>query len=421
MTRALTRRTWIAAAATLTSLRAARAPQILLRSGWQTVNIGDVAHTPGVLHLLAKHVPQAEVTLASTGLGEGVREMLARGFPKLRFIDNLSTAEGSALASAFAEHDLFLHGSGPGLHHQEMAVWQERTGKPSGALGITVPYTSEAASSAINPSNRKVFDRSQFLFTRETDSLANLKKAAVQAPVTGFCPDGTFSFTLRDEAKADAFLKQHQLSGKRFIVLVPRLRLTPYHLIRKVDWPQSEIDRRMSINAKYQEEDAAKLREVAIAWVRKTGGHVLLAPEMSYAVPLLDSLLYQPLPGDVKSKTALRTTFWLPDEAFSTYARAEAVISSECHSPILAAAAGVPCFYLRQPEDGIKGQMYSDLGLSDWAPRIENTSKEDFAESVMAFLDNRDDARKRVRQAAEQARELQAAAVAKVAALLPKT
>ena len=40
-----------------------RRPRILLRSSWQMVNIGDIAHTPGVLALLEKHIPGAEVTL----------------------------------------------------------------------------------------------------------------------------------------------------------------------------------------------------------------------------------------------------------------------------------------------------------------------------------------------------------------------
>ena len=40
-----------------------RAPRILLRSSWQTVNVGDIAHTPGVLALLERHLPAAEVTL----------------------------------------------------------------------------------------------------------------------------------------------------------------------------------------------------------------------------------------------------------------------------------------------------------------------------------------------------------------------
>jgi hypothetical protein len=41
------------------SLRAAdirRPPRILLRSSWQIVNIGDIAHTPGVLALIEKHI-----------------------------------------------------------------------------------------------------------------------------------------------------------------------------------------------------------------------------------------------------------------------------------------------------------------------------------------------------------------------------
>ena len=39
-----------------------RAPRIVLRSSWQTVNIGDIGHTPGVLALLEKHIPEAEIS-----------------------------------------------------------------------------------------------------------------------------------------------------------------------------------------------------------------------------------------------------------------------------------------------------------------------------------------------------------------------
>lgn len=37
-----------------------RAPRILLHSSWQVVNIGDIAHTPGVLALIEKLIPGAE-------------------------------------------------------------------------------------------------------------------------------------------------------------------------------------------------------------------------------------------------------------------------------------------------------------------------------------------------------------------------
>ncbi len=38
--------------------------RILLRSSWQTVNIGDIAHTPGMLALLERYRSDAEVIIA---------------------------------------------------------------------------------------------------------------------------------------------------------------------------------------------------------------------------------------------------------------------------------------------------------------------------------------------------------------------
>ena len=46
-----------------------RPPRVLLRSSWQTVNIGDIAHTPGMLRLLGEHLPDAEVTLWPGNIG----------------------------------------------------------------------------------------------------------------------------------------------------------------------------------------------------------------------------------------------------------------------------------------------------------------------------------------------------------------
>ena len=32
-------------------------PTILIVSGWQDVNIGDIAHTPGLLNIMQKYLP----------------------------------------------------------------------------------------------------------------------------------------------------------------------------------------------------------------------------------------------------------------------------------------------------------------------------------------------------------------------------
>jgi polysaccharide pyruvyl transferase WcaK-like protein len=75
--------------------------------------------------------------------------------------------------------------------------------------------------------------------------------------------------------------------------------------------------------------------------------------------------------------------YWQPGDAASLYARAVAVISMECHSPIISLVNGTPAFYVRQPSDTIKGQMYYDLQLEDWVFEIEETSGEDIAARLM--------------------------------------
>lgn len=47
----------------IVSAREQKPRRVLLRSSWQTVNIGDVAHTPGMPALLEAQRPDTEVTL----------------------------------------------------------------------------------------------------------------------------------------------------------------------------------------------------------------------------------------------------------------------------------------------------------------------------------------------------------------------
>ena len=78
------------------SAQEARAPHILLRSSWQVVNIGDIAHTPGVLALIEKYIPEAEVILwASDDLSAEVAAMENHRFPKLKIVKKLSGINSS--------------------------------------------------------------------------------------------------------------------------------------------------------------------------------------------------------------------------------------------------------------------------------------------------------------------------------------
>ena len=79
---------------------ATRPPRILLRSSWQSVNIGDIGHTPGALTLLNKFFPEAEITLWPGNLGHGSRELLTKGYPRLRIAEGTPVHRGQLLMSA---------------------------------------------------------------------------------------------------------------------------------------------------------------------------------------------------------------------------------------------------------------------------------------------------------------------------------
>lgn len=179
---------------------------------------------------------------------------------------------------------------------------------------------------------------------------------------------------IKNDFLAEKFLTDAGLEDKKFICVIPRLRYTPYHQFNANNngWSDEKINEVETVNAAKKEEDHAKLREAMIAYVRETGNKILVCPEMTYQVDIMDELLIDPLPEEIKGNVVKRG-YWLPDEAASVYDKALAVLSFECHSPIIAAVNGTPFFYLRQPEDTIKGNMYYDLGFDDWVFEIEET------------------------------------------------
>ena len=148
-----------------------RAPRILLRSSWQTVNIGDIAHTPGVLSILEKHFPEAEIRLWPSNVNNGVEEMLLARFPKLQFVKGAEN-----LKTSFAECDFLLHGSGPSLVAEKDVVrWSKETGKPYGVFGITFSMTSSTATKPTGDgalaTTIEVLSGAKFVFFRDSVSM----------------------------------------------------------------------------------------------------------------------------------------------------------------------------------------------------------------------------------------------------------
>ncbi len=357
--------------------------QLVLRSSWQTVNIGDIGHTPGVLSLLEKHLPHVNVRLWATDVGNGVREMLTKRFPKLEIFTN---ADKEAVARAMQECDFLLHGSGPSLvARADVKRWKEETGKPYGVYGITFPgvYSDDPKELVKpNPLDIELLNAAAFAFFRDSVSLDLAKKLGVQNSVMKFCPDGAFAVDLRDDLAAEAFMKEHGLEAGKFMCVLPRNRLTPWWEIPSKN--QKLDEKKNARNEAMREHDNAPLREAIIAVVRQTSLKILICPEDETQVKLGKQILLDRLPDDVKQRVVWRDRYWLTDEAVSTYLRSAGIFGLEMHSPIMALGNGIPAIVGRFAEQTSKGFMWRDIGLADWLFDFDNEA--DIARYVPAVL-----------------------------------
>jgi polysaccharide pyruvyl transferase WcaK-like protein len=338
-----------------------RPPRIVLRSSWQTVNIGDIGHTPGVLALIEKHLREAEVTLWPMDVRNGVEEMLLRRFPKLRIVRDKQAAYDSA--------DFLLHGSGPYLTAaRDVAAWLKETGKPYGIYGITMAAAGDPGlkimrNNGLDEPTRELLNGASFVFLRDGLSLQVVKDAGVTAPVIEFGPDGAFAADVRNDEAAIAFLREHALEEGRFLCFLPNLRNAPYWKVK----PNYAFDEaKHARNEAMKEHDHAPLREAIVAIARQTPMKIFVCPEDSTQMETGRELLVDPLPDDVKAKVVWREKFWLTDEAISTYVRSAGLVSLEMHSPIMAIGNGVPAIVCRFAEQTTKGFMWRDIGLADW-------------------------------------------------------
>lgn len=340
-----------------------RAPRILLRSSWQVVNIGDIAHTPGVLALIEKHIPNAEVMLWASGdLSAEVAAMEHQRFPKLTIVKGSIRSDGKAtnfeLGEAIAWADFLLHGSGPSLvAATDVKAFVTHSGKPFGVYGIT-------HGSFLSGDDKDLLSRAAFVFFRDSISLELAKKEGVRCPIMEFAPDGAFACDLRDDSKATKFLQANGLEEGKFLCCLSRLRYTPYWSIPGSKRPFDA--ERHARNEAMKEHDHAPLREAIVQVVRETNHKVLLCPEDMTQMAVGKEMLYNKLPDDVKPRVVLRVNFWLTNEALSVYVRSAGLFGSEMHSPIMAVGNGIPAIVCRFSEQTSKGHMWRDIGLGDW-------------------------------------------------------
>jgi polysaccharide pyruvyl transferase WcaK-like protein len=394
-----------------------------LANCWHAINIGDVAHAPGMLQLIATHLPGTEVTLwpSPTYPNAGptqpwidaTNRMLRAAFPRLKILAPGGTKDGRIvspeLAAAVEAADLLIVGSG-GFHTKEAQAWTALTRKPFGGYGNTFSGMSGEA----------LYGKASFLFCRDSPSVKLLQDGGVKGPEVAFGPDSTFGLALRDEARAESYLRKVGLEPKKFLGVIPRLRHSPYPEI--YGFAASEREKENArVNAQFKSIDHAACRELIVNWVRTTGQKVLACPEMIYGVPLAQEELVDPLPADVRRSVVWRDSFWLCDEAASVLARATALVSLDCHAPIIALANGTPAIHLRVETDNLtKSRMFADIGLPEWIQENSGMTGDRLTAMVMEIHRDPAAARRKVARALEFVRARQTETMRTVRATLER-
>lgn len=368
-------------------------PTILLRSSWQTVNIGDVAHSPGALQALRRWAPHAEVILWPLQLEERERDMFASAFPEVAIVEgdlyDDGTASTEALTSALDRADVLVHGSAPGLvRGDDLEVWSRTTGKPYGFFGVTIDplgprFTGtldelehmirNIGTPALEAHHVQLLDGASFIYCRDSLTVGLLRSLDLRCPTISFGPDATLAFDVVDDDSAHRIKAAYDLRDGAYMCAVPRQRWTPYYRIRGE--PRTvEDSQREANNALWTEHDLGVLTAAVVAYVRRTGRDVLVGAEMVYAVALGQQYFTDRLPHDVRQHVHVLPWFWSVEEASAVYRDAEVVVSIECHSPLMAISQGTPSIYVRQPSDTTKGRMYADIGAAEQMVEIDHGS-----------------------------------------------
>ena len=390
---------------------------IILRTGWATENVGDVAHTPGTLRVLYERFPSARITVWSNHLNDDIRAMLLRRFPSVEFISgNIYDKEQpcpAEIEAAFNSADLFIFNSGmamnfglfnfdwngPVYNLMPLLFCIER-GIPFGIYGQSFDRFAHPSVSLFKP----VLDQAAFIFARETHSVNYLRELGFAAEVIEFGPDGAFGIDTRDDAKANAWLAEHGLTPGEYLALNIRTNTavsgqsdSPLNPVCVTPEQAKENERWMQVCA-----------TVITRWVRESGRKVLIAPEALKEIEAAQTMLLPLLPEDVREHVVSRVSWWNANEALSTFAQARVAFGVEPHTLIMALTAGVPIVHARPLRHGRKGWMFDDLGLGDWLFDIDAAPANVIADTVLELNREHDDASDRAQLAYARVRERQA-------------
>ncbi len=417
-----TRRTFIATltAALGGSVHAAngKPKTLVLQSAWDTINIGDIGHTPGTLRVIEQHLPEVRVVLWAMKIDARVTAMLNARFPKVEILQGNLFKDGAndkRLQEAVKGCDLFIRNSGMG---QDLSYMQfcRKHGVRYGLFGQSFFPTMVEGEG--KEERLALLNNAAFIYTRESKTLGILKNGGVKAPVLEFGPDGCFGIDVRDEGRGLATMKKLGLEERKFITVQVRTNTPKFP---GVDDPRPEKLNPLHPTPKQIEDDerrCAKYRELIALWVEKTGGKVLIAPETIKEMGHNKRLIHDLLPAELQKHVVNLEYFWNADEAASIFARAHTIVCHEPHSPIIALANGSPIIHTYSEFHSPKCWMFQDIGLREWLLEMDETPVAKMAETLFAIDDDYPAALAKVKTAMAYVNECFSGSMQRVKAML---
>ncbi|MBI4902791.1 MAG: polysaccharide pyruvyl transferase family protein [Acidobacteria bacterium] len=401
------------AAGPLVQGQSARRPSILLISGWNLYNIGDVAITPGFLRLIQQHFSEAEVTVLLASYPKELGQYLKERFPAVRTMPNEFKA-GQKLTPemerAFRGADLLVLNSGMTLSYGYYGLeWERYIGRllaflKANELGVPFGIYGHSFDKVDPPGDilyRDVLNRAAFLYTRDSESLKVLRGIGVAAAEMGFTPDSTFGFDLHDDAATTEFLRTHNVEPGKFTAMVPRLDVDRFRKDGK------------------EKEHAAQTRAILEAYVEAAQEPVVLVHEVTRMIEPVKAMVLDQLSERARRFVRYKPDYWMPDAAAGVYSKARMVVSMEMHSIILALAAGTPSIHPYFRQAGLKQWMMRDIGLPEWLIDQDDSSAQQIAGAMVNVLRDDKGARAKTSAAMDRVhrRQAETMAVVKRAAL----
>lgn len=388
---------------------------IVLQSAWDTINIGDIGHTPGTLRILEQYLPEIHVVLWAYNLDDRVESMLRRRFPKVEIIQGKLAGKSPAdddLRKTIDNCDLFIRNSGMGQGIDFMQ-YCSKAGVPYGIYGQSYFPTMVKGKGA--EERIALLNKAAFIYCRETKTLDILKAGGVKAAIMEFGPDGCFGIDVRDDERGLVTMKKLGLEDRQFITLQLRTHTAKHEGVD--GYPLNPLNPTPEMIAD-DERRATKYRDLVTRWVQKTGKKVLIAPEVKKEMVHNKRLIYDLLPPEIQKNVVNLEYFWNADEAASIFARAHTIVCHEPHSPIIALANGTPIIHTYSEFHSPKCWMFKDIGLNEWLLEFDETPLEKMFDTLLAIDSDYPTALAKVKKAMDYVHERQAATMKAAKAVL---